>query len=319
MSDEELLGYLFDALELPETERIERELENDPLARVRLEELRRVNKLLAEDDNIDPPMGLAADTLNLIQRQVVAADRAAVKEWAEPASRMRAVDFAVVASVLGLAAVFVFPAIATLRGDQARLMCADGMRVLGVAINAYSQTENGQLPYIAPNGPLSNAGAFTVALKERDLIPNVRRLICPGSNAGVVLVPTMKELREAIAEPERLATFQRYMGGSYGYLMGYEQWGIYYGRRMMPENQPIMTDRPPRLEDGLASPNSPNHGYTGQNVLFADGGVRWLPSPNWRSDHFFLNDAGTVAAGRSSNDLVIGVSEANPKLENRGL
>jgi anti-sigma factor RsiW len=49
MSDEDLLGYLFDAVDAPEAERIERELESDPLARARLEELRRVNRLLAED------------------------------------------------------------------------------------------------------------------------------------------------------------------------------------------------------------------------------------------------------------------------------
>jgi len=321
MSDEDLLGYLFDALELPEMERIERELENDPLARDRLEELRRVNRLLAEDDNIDPPMGLAANTLNLVQRQIVADDRAAVavKEWGEPASKMRAVDFAVVASVLGLAAVLVFPAIATLRGDQARLACADGLRSLGVAINTYANTESGQLPFIAPNGVMGNAGAFTVALKERELITNVRHLICPGSNAGVVLVPSLDELQKAVtADPDRLPTLRRYMGGSYGYLMGFDQFGIYYGRRLVDNAMPLISDRPPRGEEGISSPNSPNHGYSGQNILFADGGVRWLPSPIWRGENYFINNAGTVAAGMSPSDLVLGMSEASPHPPNRG-
>jgi len=312
MSDEELLGYLFDAVDASDSERIERELEKDPLARARLEELRRVNQLLAEDDNIDPPMGLAANTLNLVQRQIAATDRAATREWSEPASRMRAVDLAVVASVLGLAAVLVFPAIATLRGDQARLTCADGLRALGVAINVYSNTEHGQLPFVAQTGLLSNAGSFSVSLKERELIPDLRRLICPGSNAGVVMVPTFDELQKSTADPERMATLKRYMGGSYGYLMGYEEHGVYHGREMSAESLPILSDRPPRGDEMLGSPNSPNHGFAGQNVLFADGGVRWLPSPNWRSEDFFRNNAGTVAAGLTRNDLVIGGSEASP-------
>ena len=321
MSDEDLLGYLFDAQDASESERIERQLDDDPVARARLEELRRVNRMLAEDDNIEPPMGLAADTLNLIQRHVVASDRLAVREWAEPPSKMRAVDFLVVASVLCLAAVLVFPAIATLRGDQARLACADGLRALGIAMNMYANTERGELPYVAPNGPLGNAGAFAVALRERELIPTTRRLICPGSNTGVVLVPTFGELQKSMEDPERFATLKRYMGGSYGYLMGYDRYGIYYGRRVQnePENLPILSDRPPRIEEALGSPNSPNHGQMGQNVLFADGGVRWLPSPFWRQENFYLNDSGTVAAGKSPNDIVIGVSEAVPYPSLRGL
>jgi len=312
MSDEDLLGYLFDAVDAPEAERIERELEADPLARARLKDLRRLNPLLAKDDNIAPPMGLAADTLNLVQRTAVAADRAAIREWSEPSSKMRAVDFAVVASVLGLAAVLVFPAIATLRGDQARLTCADGLRALGVAINLYSNTEGGQLPYVAPNGPLNNAGSFTVALRQRELIPNLRHLICPASNVGVVMVPTFDEVERAAAEPDRLKTLRHYMGGSYGYLMGYVQDDVYRGRKISSEPVPILSDRPPRDEEMLSSPNSPNHGFAGQNVLFADGGVRWLPSPNWRSENFFQNNLGRVAAGLSPNDLVIGGSDASP-------
>jgi hypothetical protein len=315
MSDEDLLGYLFDALEAPEIERVERELERDPLARARLEELRRVNRLLAEDDNIEPRMGLAADALNLIQRHVAAADRAAAREWAaEPASKMRAVDFAVVASVLGLAAVLVLPAIATLRGDQARMTCADYLRSLGVAINVYSTTENGQLPYVAPDGPLGNAGSYSVALRQRELIPNVRHLLCPAANAGVVMVPTFAELQKAASDPDRLATLKRYMGGSYGYLMGYQHGGVYHGRRKAREDVPILADRPPRGEEFMASPNSPNHGYMGQNVLFADGGVRWLPSPFWRTENFFLNNDGTVGAGLTASDMVIGLSEQVPHL-----
>jgi hypothetical protein len=312
MSDEDLLGYLFDAVEPSDSERIERELEKDPLARARLEELRRVNRLLAEDDNIDPPIGLAANALNLVQRHMVAADRAATREWSEPVSRMRAVDFAVVSSILGLAAVLVFPAIATLRGDQARLTCADGMRALGVALNVYSKTENGQLPFVDQKGPLSNAGSYSVALKERELIPNLRHLICPGSNIGVVMVPTFEELQRAANDPDRMKTLKRYMGGSYGYLMGYQDAAGYHGRTLSKDALPILSDRPPRGEEMLGSPNSPNHGYAGQNVLFADGGVRWLPGPTWHSENFFQNNYGRMAAGMNLNDLVIGASDDSP-------
>ena len=131
MSDEELLGYLFDALDPSEQEIIEQQLERDPASQARLEELRKVATIMGEDDRIEPPLGLAGSTLDLIRHQDLAAAR---QEWSAPSSRMRALDFCGRMSVLSIAAVMVFPAIA--RRRSARLICADRLRKSGTAINA---------------------------------------------------------------------------------------------------------------------------------------------------------------------------------------
>jgi hypothetical protein len=311
MTDEDLLGYLFDALDVADQERIEQELERDELARARLDELRRVTLLLAEDDHIHPPLGLAASTLSLVQRAEMAAER---PEWSEPRFRLRALDFAVVASILCIAAVLVFPAIATLRGDQSRLVCADRLRQIGVAIAAYADQESGQLPYVAASGPMSNAGSFTVALKARDLIPTLATLLCPSANNGVVLVPEREEVLSAEVDPDRdqIRRLRAHMGGSYGYQLGYDEGGAYHGRTVGKGQLAIVSDRPPRPDEMIQSTNSPNHHFQGQNVLFADGAVRWLPNPFMGRDNLFLNDSGTVAAGLCASDIVIGVSEATP-------
>jgi hypothetical protein len=316
MSDEDLLGYLFDALPAEEQEAMEAALERDALARARLDELRRSARLLSEDDVGDePPLGLAGRTLALVNRHELgaAAATASGRDWSEPRSRMRALDFAVVVSVVGIAALLVLPAIATLRGDQARVVCSEHLRQLGVALTRYADHQQGQAPYVAPAGPLNNAGSFAVALKSSELILDPGTLLCPAASSAMVSVPNLGEVVKALAEPERLDFLRKHMSGSYGYQFGYQDGRVYHGRRMF-DLAPLVSDRPPREREVLDFANSPNHGGLGQNVLFSDGGVRWLPAPQWQGDPIFLNDRGNVAAGVGRRDTVIGVSEATPVL-----
>ena len=74
------------------------------------------------------------------------------------------------------------------------------------------------------------------------------------------MVPTFEELQRAVNDPDRMKTLKRYMGGSYGYLMGYQDAAGYHGRTLSKDALPILSDRPPRGEEMLGSPNSPNHG-----------------------------------------------------------
>jgi hypothetical protein len=308
MHDEDLTGFLFDALEPDEAERVERRLEQDPEARSELEGLRRVARSLAADDGIIPPPDLAEKTLNFIER----ADRTLVAaEWSPPRQRMRFLDFAVVCSVIGVGALLVFPAIATLRGDQARIVCADRLRALGVALGMYADIESNNLPYVDKSGPLNNAGSFAYALKAKELVGDVAMFVCPGADSAVVRIPEAEELQAAEAEPARFQALRRSMSGSYGYLLGYEEGGTYRGR-VLRQSTPIVSDRPPRPREYAGSANSPNHQFQGQNVLFSDGSIRWLPNPTYGGDALFINDAGIAAAGCRAGDAVIGVSEATP-------
>src|SRR5947209_3069387 len=66
--DENLVGYLLNALELEERRDVERLLRSNPQAKDRLEQLRlALEPLAADDEPIDPPSGLWARTLAKVE------------------------------------------------------------------------------------------------------------------------------------------------------------------------------------------------------------------------------------------------------------
>ena len=98
----------------------------------------------------------------------------------------------------------------------------------------------------------------------------------------------------------------------YAYSLGYREGETIHGPADGSESvfsqTPIMADRPPA--EGIHS-NSINHGGTGQNVLFADGHVRFLTGRGLGNDlDIFLNRDNIVAAGLDAADIVLGYSAA---------
>lgn len=308
MNREDIIGYLFDALDPEDQEAIEQRMARDPAFREEVQALRKLTWPLAQDDCIEPPPNLAGRTLDVVRRAAYSVGR---KEWAATHNRVRPVDVLVAACVLGVAATLVVPAVATLRGDQARVLCADNLRRLGVSLSIYADMENGHFPYVASTGPTNNAGIFSVLLKSRDLIGDPRALTCPAANSAVVLVPDMPRYLDSLADPFRYSRLRRYMAGSYGYALGYEENGAYRGHRDFSPSVPIASDQPPRTHETQFS-NTPNHGDRGQNVLFTDGSVRWFGSPRHGKDDLFRNRHSIAGAGAGPDDCVIGVSEATP-------
>lgn len=308
MSDD-ILGYLFDALEPAEQEAIEKRMETDPAFREQVEAMRRWSRPLAEDDGIFPPPGLAERTIDAVARETQVHE---VNEWAEPPHRMSVVDFAVLATALTLVAILVLPAIATLRGDQARMACAEHLRRLGVALHAYANQESNQLPFVHPTGPYNHAGIYSLALKSKELLLDGRDLVCPSANSAVVLVPDIDEYAKLIDKPDHLERYRRHMGGSYGYVLGYQENGAHHGFHWRGGNMPLIADRPPRGEETITFNNSPNHANMGQNVLFSDGSVRWLTTRMVGNDDIYYNRRREVGAGLGSDDVSIGSSEATP-------
>lgn len=306
----DLLGYLSDSLSSDERERVVEALARDPDLRRELASLRQRLSVLAHDEDFDPPPGLADRTIAAASDPLFTAAR--VSEWAASQPRLRMVEFCVVAAILLLAAVIVLPAIAIFRGEAGRVVCADNMRQLGVAIATYSALENGELPAADPNGPLNNAGVITLLLQARGLLPDANVLICPMADSSVVYIPQVTEYLAQPADSLMRELHRRQMGGSYGYSLGHQQGDVLEGP-ISGEHSAIVSDRPARPDDARhSSGNSPNHGGMGQNVLYADGHVEFLGSPNVGDDHLFLNARGRVAAGANVHDVCIAVSEATP-------
>ena len=305
---EDILGYLLDSLEPDEQEAIERRIEQDAEFAREVERMRRTLLPLAEDDRIDAPSDLADRTCSLTRYVVQASGRT---EWTEARPRMRPIDFAVAAALLFVAATLVFPAIASIRGDQGRIGCANQLREIGVALAMYADQEGGRFPYVAADGPMNNAGIYSVLLKTRDLIDEESTLVCPAADSGMVIVPGLDDYLRAFDDPGRVENLRRYMGGSYGYTLGYQVDGRHDGFVPRDDRQPVVSDRPARASEGRFF-NSPNHGDQGQNVLFAGGHVMWIPSRVYGKDDLFRSHDFRIGAGINSSDTVIGVSEATP-------
>lgn len=307
---DELIGYLLDGLDPLEQDRIERALEADPDLARRAERLRQAIIPLACDDRIEPPKGLAERTVAAVR-----ADAALRTPTDCPgaSARSRPLDVIVSVGILVVLAALVLPALITLRGDQERLMCANHLRALGVALAAYAEQEGGQLPYVAPAGLANNAGIFAVELRARDLLPEVTTLLCPSANNAVAIVPAPEQLIRERSNPVGWDRVRRLMAGSFGYELGFEAGMGHSGRAIGSAHRVMAADRPPRETEYIAGMgNSPNHGGKGQNLLYADGSVHWLPVRTVAGDDIFSNRNGVVGAGVGESDICIGVSEATP-------
>jgi hypothetical protein len=230
-------------------------------------------------------------------------------------SRWRMADLVVAAGIFIAASMLFFPAIYHSRYSSQIANCENNLRRIGQALASYSGLHDGYFPALSAEGPQSAAGVYAVKLMEDGLVKEPQWFICPSSPMADKLdqfhVPSYKDL-ESVPR-EKLAEFERSMGGSYGYNLGYlGKDGKYHPTKNLHRpNFAILADAPVG-ESG--KPYSLNHGGWGHNVLFEDGHVDYLKECNADGckDNIFLNDQGIMAAGLHRDDAVIGTSAAHP-------
>jgi hypothetical protein len=164
-------------------------------------------------------------------------------------------------------------------------------------------------------GKEAAAGLHAVLLRERGFVENDAIFLCPGSTLkwtgenGEFRLPTRAQVRTATGAA--LESLRRSMGGAYGYNLGYFEDGSYKAVRNRNRGTFALVADAPNLT--LPTAQSANHRGRGQNVLFEDGHVSFLVTPQvLTSDDFYHNDDGQVAAGKHPDDAVIGPSEVSP-------
>ncbi len=319
-AQEQLLGYLLDALEDDERRQIQEDLARDPQLREQLETLRMVlAPLEATGEPIDPPPGLARRTCGYVAAQIAGSGQRSRSAGLARLHAMRAdiqlegsttsfswLDVAAVAGVVMAASLLLFPAILSSRSDARTLRCAGNLQSLYQGLAQYSDAFAGYLPAAPPSDRLGVGGGFAVVLQSGGYLEDPCGLVCPDSplaEKGDFSIPAPEQIL-VMPDGEELELVQASLGGSYSMSLGYEEDHRFRGlRNRGRDGFALVSDVP---DAGAADFHSQNHAG-GRNVLFGGGNVRFMAVPvaTVGNDHVFLNAAGQVGPGLNPYDSVI--------------
>lgn len=326
--DENLVGYLLDALDPEEHRAMEAHLRADPQARERLHRLRDLMQPLASTlDPMEPPADLWVRALGRVAEYSC---RSLPPVPAAPAPRRptipvrswwRRADVLVAACLLVCATLLIPPGLLYLRYQNNKLACQENLRELYTALDDYSQRHGGYLPNVATAvpAPRNVAGMYVVVLQENGLLQGKTHVDCP-IQSQVSFPPASRQEVEDMPLDEFQRRAAQMAEGSYAYSLGYrDSWGGFHSPRLdplQPDNPylAILADRPPKYVAIGDKSNSPNHAGRGQNVLFLDGHFRFCTTRTVGvdQDDIYVNFDGQVAAGKNRKDTVLGAGNAHP-------
>lgn len=321
--DENLVGYLLDALDPADRRKVDQYLQKSPEAQRRLDVLRRALAPLAADRDVgEPPAGLAVRTLARVAeyrcRELPPAPRV-VSRPAVPVRWWRRADVLAAAGIFLCAVLLVPPGLHKARFQRDRIACQNNLRVLGQALLRYADGHDEAFPDLThPSAdprrqPLAEgrpypAGVFVPALLDAGVLdPEDVSVRCPGNGGRMRCERTLAEI-DAMSDDQLDGCAPRLVP-CYAYNLGYHDGQPIVGLRRDGDVLPLAGDAPPFP---CTAGNSRNHGGAGQNVLFTDGHVGWLVGRVFGGDDFFVNEANQPKAGIHRGDNVLGASGTRP-------
>ena len=317
--DENLLGYLLNALDDDAQRQVEEELRTQPEARAKLERLRLALAPLAAAEPSLPPPSLFVDTLARIAefkcRPLPPAPQHKPRETGSSGWRVPRRSDALVAAALLLVALGLLTTwIVRVRQHEQIVYCQNNMHLWWLALSSFSDMpENGRgFPRVEAEGPLSVAGVFVPLLHDAQLVTSEMSAGCPGVSRQPP--PSLGRAQLEAMYQSDPAGFQRTastLAGDYAYSLGYKEKDVLCGLfNDSGDRLPLLADQPP----GGLTGASPNHGGRGQNVLYIGGHVRWCTerTVGVDLDDIYLNKKGQLLTGEDRVDTVLGPSEATP-------
>jgi prepilin-type processing-associated H-X9-DG protein len=330
--DENLVGYLLDTLDAEERRQMESYLRAHANARKRLARLRQILQPLEADlQAVDPPPDLWVRTLAHVAafqcRQLPAAPPVPAVSFASAPARgwWRRADVLVAASLLVCVGALLVQGVNVFRHRQYILACQNNLHNFWVSLQDYSEGHTGTFPNVAAADSLPRsrrvAGLVVPLLRDNGSLNDSVFVSCPANGRRLPLPHSLAEL--AAMTDDDFAGKAPALSGCYAYSLGYrDERGDVRGICVDPgvcasARVPIMADLPPNdvARGGLG--NSPNHGGSGQNVLYCDGHceffkTRTVPVGASETDDIYVNFDNQVAPGKSRWDAVLGSSATHP-------
>jgi hypothetical protein len=300
---------------------VEAELESNPLLEAEMRRLEaRLDGLGLGDEppRWDPPIGLAARTCEFVAAQTAEAtvtpSGAVVFHAAERTRQFTWSDFVTMAAVVVAAASLFFPALSFSRFQAQIAACQDHLRQIGFGLQGYSDLQaDHSFPGPEASGNRAVTGIVAPLLVTQGCADS-RTFLCPASSmmreVANFRVPTLDEVDRATGQ--ELDVLRRTMGGDYGYNMGYMADGeLRRACNARRDSFVLAGDGPSNSQPRRVSGN---HRGRGQNVLYEDGRIQFiphLPSPQILDDPYHNRD-GWVAPGVDRDDAVLGASADQP-------
>ncbi|HEX3151911.1 MAG TPA: hypothetical protein VHR66_27815 [Gemmataceae bacterium] len=319
--EDKLLGHLLKANDAATQREVEQHLTNDPAAIHEMAVLRRaLAPLEADREDIIPPSDLWIRTLGRVAEHMVATEgpvsrvddsrtaelirrSAAMADTAPTAATIRPAPppsdvlptparrwnvVAVIGLSLALLALAA-PAVVHVRARQQQLACENTMGLFYKAASGYSDTNQGNFPQVPDGMPAATAA---VTLKDAGYLSPNDRFTCPSAPADATVSMAL---------------------ATYAYTLGFrDENGELRGLDRGPGDSQlaIFADAPSR-RDAMALPINHRHG---QNVLFADGHVRFCTTSTvgMNGDDIFTNQNGQVGAGINRTDTSLGRPNEKP-------
>jgi len=152
------------------------EIAGDPALADRLDRLGQSLRLLLDDGReYEPPLGLAGRTVALVAERSA---RRAILDFVPARIPFRWTDVAVAAGILLAGLLTLLPAVRQTRERMSQAGCGFNLQRLGVALSNYAARHN-TFPDVHAKGPGAPVGVYALALRDDDLLRDMRTLHCP--------------------------------------------------------------------------------------------------------------------------------------------
>jgi hypothetical protein len=318
---DQLVGYLFDALDEGEARSVEAALSDAAAGgslRRDLEMLKKAFAPLAGDrETVAVPAGLADRTLAFVASQAraetVPMRPLSPAQDAVGPRRAAWLDRMLLAASALAACILVVPLVADAISDSRARRVERRLQTLASSIHGYGESHR-VYPTPPDGGPLSRAGLYAPTLvSDHRLVADDGTVLVPGSDLdrlGGHRIPTLEELQAAVGTP-RFEELVRTMGGDFGYTLGYRgpDGRLQPNRALARSHHPLLADAPAPCGE-----KSDNHPDGFHYILFEGGHFRRVRADGIHidDDHLYRNHEGDVAAGVDPDDAVIGDSHHQP-------